>query len=42
MNPITKKITQLIRQTINKVDDKAEVTLFGSRARGEERTDSDW
>lgn len=42
MKSSTKKITQLIRQTINKVDDKAEVILFGSRARGEERRDSDW
>lgn len=42
MNPITKKITNLIRQAINQVDDKAEVILFGSRARGEERKDSDW
>jgi len=37
MKPATKKITQLIRQTIDKVDDKAEVILFGSRARGEEK-----
>jgi uncharacterized protein len=42
MNPTTKIITNLIRQSINQVDDKAEVILFGSRARGEERKDSDW
>lgn len=42
MKPATKRITHLIRQTINEVDDKAEVILFGSRARGEERKDSDW
>lgn len=42
MKPATEKITQLIRRTIDKVDDKAEVILFGSRARGEEREDSDW
>ena len=42
MNPITQKITNLIRQAINQVDDKAEVILYGSRARGDERQDSDW
>ncbi|MPR35140.1 nucleotidyltransferase domain-containing protein [Salmonirosea aquatica] len=42
MKPTTKKITNLIRQAINQVDDKAEVILFGSRARGDERKDSDW
>lgn len=35
-------ISQLIRQNINIIDPKAEVILYGSRARGEERTDSDW
>jgi len=42
MKPTTKKITQLIRQAINQVDDKAEVILYGSRARVDEREDSDW
>lgn len=42
MNSTTKKVTHLIRQAINQVDDKAEVILYGSRARGEEREDSDW
>ena len=42
MKPTTKKITNLIRQAINQVDDKAEVILYGSRARGDEREDSDW
>ena len=41
MKPTAQKVTHLIRQTINQVDDKAEVILFGSRARGEERKDSD-
>ncbi len=42
MNSTTKKITNLIRQAISRVDDQAEVILFGSRARGDERQDSDW
>jgi len=42
MKPTTKKVTQLIRQAINQVDDKAEVILYGSRARGDETEDSDW
>lgn len=42
MNSTTKKVAKLIRQAISQVDDKAEVILYGSRARGEERNDSDW
>ncbi len=42
MKPIIQEITNLIRQTVNQVDDKAEVILYGSRARGDERADSDW
>lgn len=38
----TKHISQLIRKNINQVDPKAEVILYGSRARGDERMDSDW
>ena len=40
----TKKefITQLIRKYIDTIDPKAEVILYGSRARGDERQDSDW
>jgi len=38
----TKHIRQLIRQKIELVDPKAEVILYGSRARGDERVDSDW
>lgn len=34
--------SQLIRQSVNKIDSKAEVILYGSRARGDERSDSDW
>jgi uncharacterized protein len=42
MKSRTKNITQLIRQKINDLDPNAEVILFGSRARGDERNDSDW
>jgi predicted nucleotidyltransferase len=42
MNAKTQYISQLIRATISEVDASAEVILYGSRARGEERTDSDW
>lgn len=38
----TENIIHLIRNTINLVDPKAEVILYGSRARGDERIDSDW
>jgi uncharacterized protein len=38
----TKKVSQLISQTIKKLDQNAEIILFGSRARGDERKDSDW
>ena len=33
---------EVIRNTISSVDPKAEVILYGSRARGTERNDSDW
>jgi predicted nucleotidyltransferase len=42
MKSKTKHITHLIRQNINDLDPKADVILFGSRARGDERADSDW
>lgn len=35
-------IVSLIKKNIEEVDPKAEVTLFGSRARGDEKKDSDW
>jgi predicted nucleotidyltransferase len=35
-------IEKMIGQTIHDVDPKAKVILFGSRARGEARHDSDW
>ena len=42
MKPKTKNIAQLIRQKVNDIDRDAEVILYGSRARGDERKDSDW
>ena len=38
----TKHIAQLIRKNINLIDPKAEIILYGSRARGDDRPDSDW
>ena len=35
-------ISPLIRQNINSIDPEVEVILYGSRARGDERSDSDW
>ncbi len=42
MKAKTHHISQLIRNTISLIDPKAEVILYGSRARGDERNDSDW
>jgi len=42
MKSKTEYISKLIRTTISLVDPKAEVILYGSRARGDERIDSDW
>jgi len=42
MGSKSEDIRRLIRQTINSVDPNAEVILYGSRARGDERSDSDW
>lgn len=36
------KILALIKEYIRSVDPMAEVLLYGSRARGDERADSDW
>jgi predicted nucleotidyltransferase len=38
----TKYISQLIRSYVNSIDNNAEVILYGSRARGDEKKDSDW
>ena len=42
MKTKTQYVSQLIRHYINAIDPKAEVILYGSRARGDERPDSDW
>jgi predicted nucleotidyltransferase len=35
-------IIQLIRQKVNEIDNTAEIILYGSRARGDNKRDSDW
>jgi len=42
MKTKTQYISRLIRHYINTIDPKAEVILYGSRARGDERPGSDW
>jgi uncharacterized protein len=42
MRPNYTNITQKIKKTIEEIDPSAEVILFGSRARGEAKKDSDW
>jgi predicted nucleotidyltransferase len=42
MNRKTRHITQLIRKNVSLIDANAEIILYGSRARGDERADSDW
>lgn len=42
MNKRTKDITRLIKQNISEIDPNAQVILFGSRARGDEKKESDW
>lgn len=42
MKARTKYIVQLIRHYIDSIDPNAEVILYGSRARGTEKVDSDW
>jgi uncharacterized protein len=37
-----KHIIQLIRQKVNEIDNTSEVILYGSRARGDNKQDSDW
>lgn len=37
-----KYINDLIRQEVSNIDPDAEIILFGSRARGNARPDSDW
>jgi predicted nucleotidyltransferase len=42
MNAQTHNISRLIRKNVNEIDDNAEIILYGSRARDDERIDSDW
>jgi len=42
MKTKTKYIVHLIKNYINSIDPTADVILYGSRARGDERQDSDW
>ena len=42
MDEKTKYISKLIRLNISEIDPNAQVILYGSRARGDARTDSDW
>ncbi len=42
MNNRTKNIARLIKQNIADIDPNAQVILFGSQARGNEKEDSDW
>ncbi|RLD88626.1 MAG: nucleotidyltransferase domain-containing protein [Bacteroidetes bacterium] len=42
MKTKTEQVSRLIRNSIHLIDPNAEVILYGSRARGDERTDSDW
>jgi predicted nucleotidyltransferase len=42
MKTKTQYITHLIRNYINSIDPTADIILYGSRARGDERQDSDW
>lgn len=37
-----KEILSQIKRSIKEVEPKSEIILFGSRARGDERDDSDW
>ena len=36
------QVLQLVKKAVHEVDDKAEVILFGSRARGDFQKESDW
>jgi len=42
MKKKTKHISSLVKQVIGRIDSGAEIILYGSRARGTERIDSDW
>ncbi len=42
MNKKTSNITSRIRKEIKSIDPNAKIILFGSRARGDAKQDSDW
>ena len=42
MKKTTSQMGRFIREYVNSVDSKAEVILYGSKARGDERADSDY
>ncbi len=42
MKTKTEYISRLILDSVHLIDPKAEVILYGSRSRGDERIDSDW
>lgn len=42
MKKKTKHISTLIKQAVGRIDPNAQIILYGSRARGTERVDSDW
>jgi len=42
MKSKTRHIAQLIKSNIHSIDPEAEIILYGSRARGDERSHSDW
>ena len=42
MKKKTKHISTLIKQAVGRIDSNAQIILYGSRARGTERVDSDW
>ncbi|HEY5391090.1 MAG TPA: nucleotidyltransferase domain-containing protein [Hanamia sp.] len=42
MNIEAQNVGKLIRKCVNEIDIDAEIILYGSRARGDRRKDSDW
>jgi predicted nucleotidyltransferase len=42
MNNKRSTVLSMIKKLVKEIDPKAEIILYGSRARGDERPDSDW